>query len=79
MSSERLKELVRAKVLKNGKNGVAKLAEESGLCESTVREAKLRGEVSESSGYTLALACGASEEDALTISHECSPRAKETA
>lgn len=72
-------ELVNAKVLKLGKNGDAKLAIEADLSPSTVINAKLRGQVSKTTGYALALTCGASEEEALQIAEECSPQAKETA
>lgn len=78
--SKRLKDLVTAKVLELGNNGVEKLAIETDLSPSTVRNAKLRGQVSESSAYTLALACGVgSKEEAQAIAIEASSQAKETA
>lgn len=77
--SEPLKKLVTAKVMDLGTNGDAKLAITTDLSLSTIRNAKLRGHVSKQSGYALALACGASKEEALQISEECSSLAKETA
>lgn len=70
--SKRLVELIDKTLLKMGKNGLEKLAIQSGLSPSSVRNAKRTGHLSLGNGYKLALACGCSDEEALSIAKECS-------
>jgi hypothetical protein len=72
-------ELVDTELMRLGRHGQAKLAIRANVSPSTVRNAKIRGQVSKANGYQLALACGCNEEEALKIGNECSSEAKETA
>lgn len=70
--STTLQQMVDRYLLANGKNAEAKLAMKADLSVSTVRNARRRGYISDRNVVKLALACGLTEEEALTLARECS-------
>lgn len=67
--SERLKRLLDEALIRKG---VSALSREAGLTEGTVRNAaRGKGIPRRRNAYLLALACGATEQDALGMAHEC--------
>jgi hypothetical protein len=77
--SERLKGMIDRKVLELGKSGEAKLAIQAEVSPKTVNTARTTGHVSRTVGYRLALACGATKEEAEVLADEASSQARETA
>lgn len=79
--SERLKGMLKDRLLQLGENSEAKLSVAAGVSQSLIRTVLKAGHLPlPANARKLALACGASEADALEIAKECDrERAKETA
>lgn len=78
--SERLREMVKRRLLELGDNALSRLAVEAGLSATLINNVRNGHIPLPKSARKIALACGASDEEALRLAAECSSeRAKESA